>query len=185
MPVSPERPLMTGALILAGGLSSRMGSDKAMLQIGGITLLERTSRVLRATGVDLVVVSGSRPGGIPDRYEAAGPLGGIASSAPFLPDGQWLVVPVDMPGLCVPALRPLLDAGGRAAHWTGHPMPFAFRLDDAVRNLLEDLMTRPPRERSPATLLSRLAATSLPLDTLDTRWLVNCNTPDQWREATA
>ncbi|URX64413.1 molybdenum cofactor guanylyltransferase [Luteibacter anthropi] len=176
---------LTGGLILAGGRSSRMGHDKALLKIDGTTLLNRTSQVLRDAGADLVVVSGSRPGGIPDHFDNAGPLGGIASAAPFLPDGRWLVVPVDMPGLCLSVLRPLLECAGAAANWQGHPLPFVLDLDDEVRALVEQLMERPSSERSPGTLLSCLKATHLPLDTLDTRWLVNCNTPDQWREATA
>ncbi|KAF1003596.1 MAG: Molybdenum cofactor guanylyltransferase [Luteibacter sp.] len=176
---------MIGGLVLAGGLSSRMGRDKASLIVDGVTVLERTSRVLRDVGAELVVMSGSRPGGIPDRFDAAGPLGGLASAAPFLPDGRWLVVPVDMPRLCTAVLAPLLSAGGRAARWIGHPLPMALELDDPTRDLIESLMNLPPSERSPSTLLSRLDAVTLPLDGLDTRWLVNCNTPDEWREATS
>jgi molybdopterin-guanine dinucleotide biosynthesis protein A len=37
---------VTTGLILAGGESSRMGKDKAMLTLGGETLLERTQRAL-------------------------------------------------------------------------------------------------------------------------------------------
>jgi molybdopterin-guanine dinucleotide biosynthesis protein A len=33
-------------------------------------------------------------------------------------------------------------------------------------------------------LHERLGATALPLDGVDTRGLLNCNTPDEWREAT-
>ena len=176
---------MIGGLILAGGQSSRMGRDKASLIIDGITLLDRSARVLRAAGAELVAVSGSRPGGIPDRFEAAGPLGGLASAVPFLPDGRWLVVPVDMPRLCAEALSPLLGVESGAARWGGHPLPMCLDLDDTVRNLIEGLMALPASERSPSTLLARLDAVTLPVDGLDTRWLVNCNTPDEWREATA
>lgn len=177
---------MIGGLILAGGLSSRMGRDKAALTVDGVTLLDRTARVLRETGVELVALSGSRPGGIPDRYEKAGPLAGLASAASFLPDGRWLVVPVDMPHLHPGALVPLLSSGARAARWAGNPLPMMLRLDDDVRALLESMMEQgDPRGRSPFALQARLDAAELPLDGLDTRWLVNCNTPDEWQEANA
>jgi molybdenum cofactor guanylyltransferase len=173
-------------LVLAGGLSSRMGRDKASLVIDGRTLLQRTGDALRAAGAEVVAVSGDRPGGIPDRWPRSGPVGGIASAVDYLPDGELLVVPVDMPHLGDAVLAPLLAERALAvACWQGHPLPMRLRLDDAARNALGELMTRPGRECSVSALQSRLGATSLPLDTLDTRWLVNCNTPDDWREATA
>ncbi|MEX1829436.1 molybdenum cofactor guanylyltransferase [Luteibacter sp. CQ10] len=177
---------MIGGLILAGGLSSRMGRDKAMLTVGGETLLDRTTRILRESGVDRVDVSGARPGGIPDRYAQSGPLGGIASAASVLPDGAWLIVPVDMPRLHSDVLLPLMASSARAACWSQHPLPMMLRLDDDMRRLLERMMEEADsRGRSPFALRARLAGDVLPLDGLDTRGLVNCNTPDEWQEANA
>lgn len=172
-------------LVLAGGLSSRMGEDKATLRIGGVTLLDLTSRVLRACGASVVAVSGARPGGIPDRWPQAGPVGGIASAAGFLPDADVLVVPVDMPRLGSVLLQPLLDAGERAATcWERHPLPMRFRLDGHARAVLDDMMQRQGRDCSVSGLQARLGVTVLPLDTTDTRLLINCNTPEEWQEAT-
>ena len=79
---------MIVGLILAGGLSSRMGEDKALLRVGNETMLQRTARVLREAGADFVAMSGSRTGGIPDRWRHAGPVGGIASAVEVLPDAE-------------------------------------------------------------------------------------------------
>jgi len=95
-------------LILAGGLSSRMGADKASLVIEGRTLLQRTATALRVVGATIVAVSGDRPGGIPDRWPRSGPIGGIASAVEYLPDGELLIVPVDMPRLNQSVLEPLI-----------------------------------------------------------------------------
>lgn len=173
-------------LVLAGGRSSRMGEDKALLRIDGVTLLERTSHALLAAGADRVAISGARDGGIADRWPAAGPVGGIASAALALPDGEWLVVPVDMPRLDDAVLAPLLAERTRATtSWQGHPLPMRITMDAAARAALDDLMRRPGRECSIAALQARLGATTLPLDRLDPRRLMNCNTPDDWREANA
>jgi molybdopterin-guanine dinucleotide biosynthesis protein A len=175
---------MIVGLILAGGLSSRMGEDKAMLRIDGETLLDRTARALRTAGVDLVALSGKRPGGIPDQWAAAGPVGGIASATLFLPDADLLVVPVDMPCLGDAALLPLLaDRTNAVTCWQGHPLPMRLTLDETSRALLADMMLHPGRECSVSALQSRLGTTRLPLDGIDTALLVNCNTPDEWKEA--
>lgn len=171
-------------LVLAGGLSSRMGEDKALLRIGGRTLLDRTVDILREAGATRVATSGTRDGGIPDRWPQAGPVGGIASAALVLPDGEWLVVPVDMPRLGAGVLLPLLaERNAAVTHWQDHPLPMRLRMDAATRDGLADLMTRPGRACSVSALQARVGATTLPLDGLDTRELLNCNTPDEWREA--
>jgi molybdopterin-guanine dinucleotide biosynthesis protein A len=171
-------------LILAGGLSSRMGEDKALLSIDGETLLERTARVLRKAGAASIAISGSRPGGVPDRWPLAGPVGGIASAVATLPDAELLIVPVDMPRLDDHVLGPLLaERSERASHWAGHPLPMRLRLDEVTREVLAGLMTRPGRDCSVAALQAGVGATTLPLAGLDLARLANCNTPDEWREA--
>ncbi|MCA0892903.1 molybdenum cofactor guanylyltransferase [Microbulbifer agarilyticus] len=110
-------------VVLAGGLSSRMGQDKALLKLSnGSTLLEHAKRQLELVdapeGIEMMapLVSGRRPGGIPDQVEAAGPLGGLQAIDQHL--RQWelacdalLVVPVDMPLLSPGLLEQLCVVG--------------------------------------------------------------------------
>jgi len=174
-------------LVLAGGLSSRMGRDKALLELDGATLLQRALLALYDAGAAMVAVSGDRPGGIPDRWPRSGPVGGIASAVDYLPDGELLVVPVDMPRLEGSLFAPLLASAHTHATscWHGHPLPMRLRLDTTARGALADLMTAPGRTCSIAALQSRLGVDAVPLDIAVTPRLVNCNTPDQWHEATA
>lgn len=70
---------MLGA-VLAGGKSSRFGSDKAQALVGGGTLLDNATGQLTACGADPVVVVG-RDGGIADWPKPGhGPLGGLAAA---------------------------------------------------------------------------------------------------------
>ncbi len=63
--------MKSGAVILAAGLSSRMGSFKPLLELGGKTMLERAVTTMRRGGVDkIVVVTGHRGGEL--RRAAAG-----------------------------------------------------------------------------------------------------------------
>lgn len=51
--------LKIGAIILAAGFSSRMGEMKALLPIGGHTMLEHVVRLFKSAGLkDIIVVSG-------------------------------------------------------------------------------------------------------------------------------
>lgn len=64
--------------VLAGGASSRFGSDKALAMVGGRTLLEHAIAAV-APFVDEVVIVGR--GEVPDLPRAGlGPLGGIAGA---------------------------------------------------------------------------------------------------------
>ncbi len=95
------------AVILAGGKSSRMGCDKALLQLDGQSLLARQIGLVRSVGADEVFISGREDANysafgcrvLLDRFDDAGPLAGIeraldAASLPLL-----LVLAVDMPKL--------------------------------------------------------------------------------------
>jgi molybdopterin-guanine dinucleotide biosynthesis protein B/molybdopterin-guanine dinucleotide biosynthesis protein len=94
-------PDVTG-VILAGGRSSRMGRDKAVLELGGISFFERILSVFRAL-FPHVLIAGDRPDlagqdlpCIPDRYPGSA-LGGLytgllAAETPYI-----FVAACDMP----------------------------------------------------------------------------------------
>src|SRR5579884_2679998 len=91
---------MTG-YILAGGLSRRMGRDKALLpwQHGTTTLLDHMKRVLAPVCNSVYVVGGNEPNCIPDCVAGIGPLGGIASAVHHATSPEIVVVAVDLPFL--------------------------------------------------------------------------------------
>jgi molybdopterin-guanine dinucleotide biosynthesis protein A len=108
---------MLSGLILAGGLSSRMGRDKALLALrDGRTLLQRQADVLREAGVTNLLLS-IRPGAeqtlvgatiVADAVAGAGPLAGIAAGLRAAHTGLVLALAVDMPQLDHEHLRQLL-----------------------------------------------------------------------------
>jgi molybdopterin-guanine dinucleotide biosynthesis protein A len=104
---------MTGGIVLCGGLSSRMGTSKAMLPFGPETMLQRVVRLLGSVVSPLVVVAAGAqelpalpPGVIVtrDEREARGPLEGIRAGLKALPphvDAAY-ITSCDVP-LLVPA----------------------------------------------------------------------------------
>ena len=89
-------------MVLAGGRSSRMGSDKSDLPIGESTFLEWQIRKGRELGITDIQVSGyqgaccSAPV-TPDRFPGKGPLGGLESCFRLARERQVLVLGVDIP----------------------------------------------------------------------------------------
>src|SRR5262245_11496048 len=77
----PSLPLLG---VLAGGLSSRMGRDKAWLPApgDGEALIERLLRVGRELALPVVVIGGNAPAGVPclrDEPPGVGPIGGLCA----------------------------------------------------------------------------------------------------------
>lgn len=189
MIMEPDRPPCIG-LVLAGGRSSRMGRDKALLRWHGEPLIEHQIRTLEAAGVASVHVSGDRPehGGIVDRVRDKGPVGGLASATEQLPDGYLLVVPVDMPRVQPTLLIRLAQASDTAAliHFEHYVLPLRLRLDAASRTDLSALMALPDdRARSLRALAERVGSTALPLSGNEPGQLADCNTPEQWEALTS
>lgn len=107
-------------IVLAGGRSTRMGSDKASLVLDGRTLLQRTVDALSAVATEIVVVraagqrlpaltSGPPLTVVADPVEDEGPLIGIAEGLRATACEVALVVACDMPFLRPELLRMLFD----------------------------------------------------------------------------
>lgn len=169
------------AVVLAGGRSSRMGRDKALLPWGDATLLTHTHTLLREAGADEVVVSGDRPdvGGVRDDIPDTGPMGALAQLMPRLCDGTWIVVPVDMPLLSADLLAALRANGAACVHVEDHPLPMCLRVDGHVRAIVDEIGQHRGRTCSLRALQERLHATRLPARPWQSV-LRNCNTPEDW-----
>ena len=135
-----------GAIVLAGGRSSRFGRDKLAEPLDGRPLLDHAIAAVRALATDIVVVAAPDanldvPDGVrlahdPVAYE--GPLAGLAAGLAGLEPAveRVLVVAGDMPTLVPAVLGRLLDAiasGSDAAILGGGgdgetaPLPLALR----------------------------------------------------------
>lgn len=177
-------------VVLAGGLSSRMGRDKALLHWQGRPLIEQQIALLHATGVREVKVSGDRPAyhGVADPLPQRGPLGGIAGVAANCADGELLIVPVDMPRLQPLLLQRLRDAepGAGGVRFAGHVLPMRLRLDTRCRDALHTLLAeREPRARSLRALQERVGVREIVLSAQEAAQLIDCNTEETWRELNA
>ena len=110
-----RKPEMVSAIVLAGGLSSRMGSCKAELLWHGIPLIEHQVNKLRSLGIDDIIISGyPKPVEgtrfVADKYLLKGPLGGIHAGLTAAENSHCLVISVDTPLVPAQTLSELIEA---------------------------------------------------------------------------
>lgn len=101
------------AILLAGGKSSRMGQDKAMLSFQGMTLLEWQVRKLQSLCMEDIMLSGSRQEMtsvrmVPDEFPGRGPLSGLHACMKAAAHPDCLVLSVDVPLAPLAALAELV-----------------------------------------------------------------------------
>jgi molybdopterin-guanine dinucleotide biosynthesis protein A len=108
---------MVAGIILAGGQSRRMGQDKALMILGGHTLLERVRGAMSEVCDELVLVTNSpvqyASFGIrmvPDALPGTGSLGGLYSGLSAVSAELAVAVACDMPFLSATLLQFLAEA---------------------------------------------------------------------------
>lgn len=148
--------MKTGAVIVAAGMSSRMGDFKPMLNIGSISIAQRVVATLQQAGVTrIVVVTGfqadvlerhlNRQGVVflrNEQYETTQMFDSAKIGLAYLKDkcDAILFTPVDIPLFTVSTVKALVRSGHMLAcpecgGETGHPVMISSKL---VEKILED-----------------------------------------------
>lgn len=92
-------------MVLAGGKSTRMGQDKALLEVDGKPMLLHAIEKLKPHVRELLVIGDPRrygriwPEVLPDEIPGLGPLGGIVTAMGAARFDRLLVLAVDVPGV--------------------------------------------------------------------------------------
>jgi molybdopterin-guanine dinucleotide biosynthesis protein A len=175
--------------VLAGGKSSRMGRDKALLPFRGGSLAGYlAANVAEAAGSATLIGDPGKYGHlgytvVPDRTPGAGPLGGIETALSCTAADWNLVLACDMPAISATFLRSLLDAAERIGADALLPVGPSGRLEP---------LTAVYHRRCHAPLLRALemgvrkvtdALAGLQWarwDVNDTAWFENLNTPEEF-----
>lgn len=127
-------------IILAGGKSSRMGTNKALLKIGGQTVIERILNGLQHTVTDFIIVTNSMEEYsflhlpmVEDHWKGKGPLAGIHAGLSASKTDKNLIVACDMPFVSPKLGTILLDqlceyeGAVPCIHKKQHPLFAAYR----------------------------------------------------------
>ncbi|MFD1708681.1 molybdenum cofactor guanylyltransferase [Siminovitchia sediminis] len=144
-------------IILAGGKSSRMGQNKALMKVGGTRVIDRIAFEMRPISEKLIVIA-NHPGSYKTldalileddlEFKGQGPLAGIYTGLKAAESGPCLIVACDMPFASAELgvkLITLLQKNGREAVIPAqdgqiHPLFGAYhaKIADAVKRTLRD-----------------------------------------------
>lgn len=153
-------PTAIGA-ILIGGRSTRMGTDKALVELAGAPMVQWVAATLERAGLDVVTVGGPHrvPGydNIADAPGWGGPLAGLAGVLENSDGSAVVLAAVDQPLLRQTTLERLLAVDGHDAvvpRDGGHPqvtcalyrpscLPILRRIEGTIPNVsIRDLLAR-------------------------------------------
>ena len=184
-------------VVLAGGLSSRMGQDKAKLLRDKHSMLAFSKQILLESGISNVVISGDNYQ-IPDNVKESGPVGGILSVLSRFPHiKSLLILPVDLPLMKASALTELRVKGElshKATYFKGHNIPLFLPNNSYVELFLAQAFTpssctaetqegRRFKNKGPSikALLNQIPHQAIHCN--DSNMLFNTNTPEEWQQA--
>jgi molybdopterin-guanine dinucleotide biosynthesis protein A len=178
-------------LVLAGGRSSRMGSDKAAIRYGEQTQLQRAVDLVRQVAKETFV--SVRPDQVSDPLrmkfvqivdhgDIEGPAAGIRAAQLAHPEAAWLVVACDLPHLAGATIRHLVShrditriaTAYRSSH-DGLPEPLCAIYEPAAGAALQAFLDT--GRNCPRKFL--INSDTLVLPQPDPDALDNVNTPDE------
>ena len=199
-----QQPSSCLGIVLAGGLSSRMGQDKSQLVRNTSTNAEPNSQqtetmlafsqsLLNKAGIKQVVISGGEHG-INDLVPQLGPVGGIYSVFEQVPCSAALIIPVDLPLMTAEVLASLIQAGQiskKAVHFNHHSLPLYlpnngytelfFNQQLTNTNISTSVAGKGGKGPSIKSLLKQVPHQTISCPQPQT--LTNTNTPEQWQSA--
>jgi molybdenum cofactor guanylyltransferase len=182
-----SRPRRAAAVILAGGESRRMGTDKAFLDIQGKTMVRATYDTLRPLFDEVhvsVAKSDARYGDLPvaeDHHPGMGPLGGFEAARAKSEAEVFFVIACDIPRFDIGLIRRLLAF---SEHFHAVAPAFGPRLPEPLFAVYRaEAMTAAARllasgERRASRLLQAVSAHTLRLP--ENQAYMNVNTPSEY-----
>lgn len=140
------------AIVLAGGLSRRMGRPKAFLRVGNASLIERVLAVAAEVAPEVLLVTNQpswfRHLAVPlvrDRFSGQGPLAGVHAGLAAASHPRAVVLACDLPFVSAALLRYLVSVGegfdAVVPVVRGYPEPLVAVYAKSCLSAIEQLLT--------------------------------------------
>lgn len=191
--------MLTTGIILAGGKSSRMGTNKALLDLNGKKVIERIIEELKPIVNNMIIVTNSfeeyeflQLPMVEDRWKGMGPLAGIHAGLAASKTERNLIVACDMPfvspRLGTLLLKELSEYQAVVPEIEGqlHPLFAAYRKDiqEEIEGALksEQLRIRSFFNRIHVKILTELELKNLGYQ-IESTDFYNMNHPEEYQQA--
>jgi molybdopterin-guanine dinucleotide biosynthesis protein A len=173
-------------IILAGGKSSRMGTNKALLQYEGVTFIQHIINIMKPLVNQIIIVG--RPEEytdysykcVDDIYSNSGPVAGIHAGLEHSTTPYNMVLSCDVPLITEPILKELIehidenkDVVLIESNGQAHPLIAIYQRQ--CKDLFDDLLHR--GEKRLLSALDRLNVKTLSLSETDAMYVTNINHP--------
>ena len=113
---TPDPFKQVTGLILLGGKSTRYGSNKAFVEVDGVRLVDRVTRVMKSIFHRVILLTNTpedyaylQTPMVEDLIKGLGPMGGIYTGLMTMPDETGFFVACDMPFLSEGLIRHMVD----------------------------------------------------------------------------
>ena len=183
-----------GCIILAGGKSSRMGEDKALLEYNGKYFIEKIADTLsffdekivaRGDNSNLVEITGTDWKVIPDIYPDHGPMGGLHAALKECESEAMFVVTCDMPLITESLIKKIcneLKANDAVIAVSDdgkyHPLCGIYRKN--LYKYMEECLNQD--QNRIMTVLKKYPVKYMDLDKEESEQLVNVNTKEEYMQ---
>lgn len=176
-------------LVLAGGKSTRMGTDKGLLDFHGLEQRSHLVKLLKDCNLNTYLSVRSEQNikdtkVVEDVFLGLGPFGAICSAFQKDPNKAWLVVAIDLPFVERSVIELLLQHR--------NPKKMATTLKGKDKNFPEPLITIWEPKAYPVLLQYLALGISCPRKVLinndvelievDEKWITNVNTPEEYEQ---
>lgn len=176
-------------VILAGGKSSRMGQDKALLSFQGMSFIDRNIALLQSINCTEICISGDihipNINSIPDVKTHNGPVVGIYSMLlyAFQKYDYLIILPIDMPLLQPELLEKLMIncIESDLSYYDKYYFPLCIKLSERTKNILSEIIHDTPSIKN---MISKLNSYKLLVPKQQKRLFFNVNNPKEFKKLT-
>lgn len=175
-------------IVLAGGKSSRMGTDKPLLQLKGKPMIQYSIDALKPLCEEITIVSNGdhlADFGYPvvaDRFLEAGPVAGIHAGLSHSSNEKCIVLGCDLPNISSLLLQQLLDVYQEGttlvARCAGQMHPLVGIYQKSTLVLLEQFLNNDSRKLRDCLVELNACVHKFPESMQD--HFANINTPNEW-----
>lgn len=176
-------------IILAGGKSSRMGNDKALMELKGVPMIQHVADVLKSICNEIIIASNNTTHhtfgdtGVSDNYTNSGPKAGLEAGLRIAQNDRCFVLSCDTPFVHLQILEKLTleNTDAVVATCSNQVHPLIGIYTKTSLSVLEEQLKQ--GDFKMYHLLERLHTTYVDFPVAEIEAFQNINTQEEWNQS--